>query len=350
MALLATVLAVAAAGLSAAQAPSPVPPEGSVTLLTHDSFRLSDSVLASFREQTGTELQVLREGDAGSMVNQAILTRDNPLADVLFGVDNTFLSRALDAGILEPYAAVGVDQVPEALRLDPEQRVTPIDYGDVCLNLDLEAFGAGGLPRPERLEDLTRPELRSKTVVENPATASPGLAFLLATIVRFGEQGDYTWRDFWVDLRANDVLVTSGWEDAYYGRFSGGSGEGDRPIVVSYASSPVAEVVYASPQPSAPPTAMVADGCFRQIEFAGVLTGARAPAAARAVVDFLLSMTVQEDIPLNMFVYPALSTARVPDAFTRFTQVPPAPATMDPEQIRDNRDRWIEEWTDIVLR
>jgi thiamine transport system substrate-binding protein len=343
-------LVVAVAASSAAQSPSSPSAAESVTLITHDSFALSDAVLASFQAQTGTALQVLRAGDAGSMVNQAILTRDNPLADVLFGVDNTFLSRALDAGIFEPYEAAGLDQVPEALRLDPERRVTPIDYGDVCLNLDLEAFAEGGLPRPERLEDLLRPELRGRTVVENPATSSPGLAFMLATIARFGEQGEYTWRTYWSDLRANDVLVTAGWEDAYYGRFSGGSGEGDRPIVVSYASSPVAEVVYASPPPTTAPTAVMLDGCFRQIEFAGVLAGARAPGAARAVVDFLLSPAVQEDIPLTMFVYPASSAAQLPEAFTQFTQVPAEPGTLDPALIGANRDRWIEEWTDTVLR
>jgi thiamine transport system substrate-binding protein len=326
------------------------PPADSVTLLTHDSFALSDPVLASFQATHGTELRVLRAGDAGSMVNQAILTRDNPLADVLFGVDNTFLSRALDAGIFEPYAAAGLEGVPEALRVDPEQRVTPIDYGDVCLNLDLEAITQRRLPMPTRLEDLTSPALRGELVVENPATSSPGLAFLLATIARFGEEGDYTWREYWTDLRANDVLVTAGWEDAYFGRFSGGSGEGDRPIVVSYASSPVAEVASASPLPSAAPTAVVSDGCFRQVEFAGVLTGAAEPEAARAVVDFLLSPEVQADIPLNMFVFPALESAELPPAFEQFAQIPPEPLSMDPARIGANRDRWIEEWTDIVLR
>jgi thiamine transport system substrate-binding protein len=325
-------------------------PATTLTLLTHDSFALSDEVIASFQAEHGSAIEILRAGDAGAMVNQAILTRDAPLGDVLFGVDNTFLSRALDAGIFEPHAAAGLEGVPESLRLDPEQRVTPIDYGDVCLNIDLEAFADGTLPRPERLEDLTAPELRSTLVVENPATSSPGLAFLLATIARFGESGDYTWRQFWTDLRANDVAISDGWEDAYYTRFSGGAGEGDRPIVVSYASSPVVEVAFASPQPSAAPTAIITDGCFRQIEFAGVLAGTDAPDAARALVDFLLSTEVQEDIPLNMFVFPALESARLPQVFEQFAELPPEPVSMDPTTIGANRDRWIEEWTDTVLR
>ena len=186
-----------------------------------------------------------------------------------------------------------------------EHRVTPIDYGDVCINYDKAAFGAG--ETPSSIAALTAPELKGKLVIENPATSSPGLAFMLATIIRFGETGDYTWLDYWRDLRANDVLVVSGWEEAYYSQFSGGSGEGERPLVVSYATSPAAEVFYADPQPAEAPTGVIDDGCFRQIEFVGVLAGAKQPALARKLIDFMLTPEFQADIPLNMFVFPARS-------------------------------------------
>ncbi|HYI23563.1 MAG TPA: thiamine ABC transporter substrate-binding protein, partial [Candidatus Limnocylindrales bacterium] len=231
--------------------------------MTHDSFAVSDGILEAFEQEHGVEVEVLRGGDAGAVVNQAILTRDNPLADVLFGVDNTFLSRALEEDIFVPYEAEGLDSVPDELQLDPEHRVTPIDYGDVCLNYDRAAL-EGSNP-PDTLEDLSDSAFGGALVVENPATSSPGLAFMLATIVRFGEEGDDTWLDYWTGLRANHMLVTAGWEEAYYGSFSGGSGEGDRPIVVSYATSPVAEVVFADPQPAEAPTAVIDDSCFRQI-------------------------------------------------------------------------------------
>jgi thiamine transport system substrate-binding protein len=314
-----------------------------LTLLTHDSFAVSDSVLAAFEAANNAKVNILRAGDAGSMVNQAILTRDNPLADVLFGVDNTFLSRALDAGIFEPYGAAGLETVPAYLRLDPRQRVTPIDYGDVCLNYDKAAYSDAD-PAPQTLEDLIKPEYRGQLVVEDPGTSSPGLAFMLATIARFGESGDYTWRDYWSDLRDNDVLISSGWEDAYYGAFSGGSGEGDRPIVVSYATSPVAEVYFAEPQPAQAPTGVIEDGCFRQIEFAGVLVGAKQPELAKKLVDFMLTADFQGDIPLNMFVFPAVPTAPVPEVFTDFAASVPQPLTMAPEQIGANRERWLNEW------
>jgi thiamine transport system substrate-binding protein len=343
-------LAAACAGPLSTPTPAPttatLPTE--ITLLTHDSFAVTPEVLAVFESEHNAHVNVLRAGDAGAMVNQAILTKDNPVADALFGVDNTFLSRALEAGIFEPYHATGVDSVPAALRLDARERVTPIDYGDVCVNTDLAAYSSAK-PAPQTLEDLAKPTYRSQLVVEDPGTSSPGLAFMLATIAHFGESGAYTWLDYWRDLRTNDVTIVSGWEEAYDSTFSGGSGGGDKPLVVSYATSPVAEVFYApSPQPTESPTGVMTDGCFRQIEFAGVLAGAKQLDLARALVDYMLSPAFQADIPLNMFVFPALPTATVPQVFTDFAVNVSAPLTMAPEQIDANRDRWINEWSAAV--
>jgi thiamine transport system substrate-binding protein len=336
-------------GLVLAMALPAAADEDTVTLMTHDSFWLPDSVIEAFESEHGVELQLLPAGDAGAMVNQAILTADRPLADVLFGVDNTFLSRALAADIFEPYASGELAAVPAELQLDPEQRVTPIDVGHVCLNLDRAAFEAGGLPWPETLADLADPALAGTLVVENPATSSPGLAFLLATVATFGEDG---WADYWTALRDNGVTVASGWEEAYYGYFSGaGGGEGDLPIVVSYASSPVAEVLYGDdPEAEVSPTVALEAGCFEQIEFAGILRGTDQPELAGALIDHLLSAEVQAELPMAMFVYPARSDVALPDAFAQHALVPAAAATMDPALIDARREAWISEWTDIVLR
>jgi thiamine transport system substrate-binding protein len=282
------------------------------------------------------------------MVNQAILTRDAPLGDVLFGVDNTFLSRALDGQIFEAYVPEAAASIPDELRLDVEGRVTPIDYGDVCVNYDRSAYPAGDEPRT--LADLANPRHRGQLVVENPATSSPGLAFMLATIARYGETGDYTWLDYWAGLRENGVLVENDWENAYYSRFSGGAGEGDRPLVVSYATSPVAEVAFADPQPDEPPTGVLTDGCFRQVEFAGLLRGAPHADLGRELIEFMLSPEFQADIPLNMFVFPARPDAQPPDVFVEHAVRVDAPLTLDPATIAANRERWLAEWTDVVLR
>ncbi|MHB9149313.1 MAG: thiamine ABC transporter substrate-binding protein [Thermoleophilia bacterium] len=316
--------------------------------MTHDSFAVSDDVLAAFTQETGLTVRVLNSGDAGAMLNQAILTKDNPLADVLYGVDNTFLSRALEAGLFESYAPAALDSVPDEFELDSEHRVTPIDFGDVCLNYDKKYFADKGLAVPSSLADLTRPEYRGLLVVEDPATSSPGLAFLLATIATFGEEGDYSWKDYWGDLVANDLQIASGWEEAYYSDFSGGAGEGERPLVVSYASSPPAEVIFSEQPVDEAPTGVITDGAFRQIEFAGILAGTKAPRGARLLIDFLLSPRFQEDMPLNMFVFPVNTDATLPPEFVEYTEVPVAPLSLAPEAIEAGRERWIEEWTAIA--
>jgi thiamine transport system substrate-binding protein len=326
--------------------PSTAPP-ARLVLMTHDSFAISDEVMARFEQEHGVSVEVLKSGDAGSMVNQAILTRDAPLADVLYGVDNTFLSRALDAGIFDPHTSPAAGDISPSLTYGTQGLVTPIDYGDVCINYDKAAF-EDEIP-PGQLSELVDPSLKGKLVVENPATSSPGLAFLLATVVEFGEDGAYTWQDYWQGLRDNAVLVVEDWDTAYYSSFSGGSGEGDRPLVVSYATSPVAEVVFADPPITEAPTGVVARQCFRQVEYAGVLHGSKAPELARQFVDFMLSEDFQSDIPLNMYVFPASPNADVPDVFERYAAVVGDSAGLDPAQIAANRDRWVQEWTDVVL-
>jgi thiamine transport system substrate-binding protein len=322
-----------------------------LTLMTHDSFAITEEIFQSFEAEHDATIVLLPAGDTGAALSQAILAADNPLADLFFGVDNTFLSRALAAEIFEAYTSPALDNVPDELELDPSHQLLPVDYGDVCLNYDIAWFAENGVELPQTLSDLTNPAYASLLVVENPATSSPGLAFLLATISQFGVEGDYTYLDFWADLRANDVLVTNGWEDAYWGHFTVAS-DGERPLVVSYASSPPAEVIFADPPLSeAPSASIVAPGtCFRQIEFVGILKGSENRALAEAFVDYMLSQSFQEDIPLNMFVFPANENAMLPDVFVQWAQIPDQPATIDPADVDANRDTWIEAWTEVVLR
>ena len=338
--------AVAAACGATPAEPSASPPD-TLRLVTHQSFAVSDQIIEAFEAEHNATVEILRSDDAGAMINQAILTQGNPLGDVIFGIDNTFLSRALEAEILEPYESPQLAAVPDALQLDPGHRATPIDFGDVCINFDRSTISDEAAP--QTLLELTDEEFRGQLVVENPATSSPGLAFLLATIVEFGEEGGYTWRDYWADLRDNDVAVTAGWDDAYHGRFSGGAGQGDRPLVVSYASSPPAEVIFSETPLDEAPTGVMEAGCFRQIEFAGVLSGADAPDLAAAFIDYMLSIEFQEDIPLNMFVFPANSEAQLPEVFVEHTRIPDTIATLAPDLIDANRQRWIEEWDAVML-
>ncbi|MGE0085713.1 MAG: thiamine ABC transporter substrate binding subunit [Desulfococcaceae bacterium] len=319
-----------------------------VTLMCHDSFSVSKEIVSVFETAHQAKILFLKSGDAGAALNQAILSKSNPLADVFFGVDNTFLSRALREDIFEPYASPLLAKIPEHLKLDTQNRLLPVDFGDVCLNYDKKWFAEKGLKPPESLEDLIRPEYKGLTVVQNPATSSPGLAFLLSTVARFGEKA---FPDYWKSLRANDVLVVDGWKQAYWGQFTAAS-KGNRPIVVSYASSPPAEVHYAEKKPEDAPTAAVTgnESVFRQIEFAGILKGAKNPDLAGKLIDFLLDTQFQEDIPLQMFMFPANASAKLPEVFVKYAVIAEKPAVISPDVIDKGRDQWIQTWTETMLR
>jgi len=325
-------------------------PKGPVTLtvMTHDSFAASESVITVFEQANNIKVIFLKSGDAGTALNKAVLSKDAPLADVFYGVDNTFLSRALDAGIYEPYASPLLAKIPAGFQLDPQNRALPVDYGDICINYDKAYFTAHSLSVPTSFEDLLKPEYKSLLVVENPATSSPGLGFLLATVKHFGLDG---YLDYWRSLRSNGVVVVDGWETAYYTNFSASSGHGPQPLVVTYDTSPAAEVIYASSPLTEAPTASIfgPDTCFRQTEFVGILKGTKHLDLAQKFVDFMLSRQFQEDMPLQMFMYPVNTDASLPQEFIKYAQIAPQPATLDPTVIAANRDQCIADWTAAVL-
>jgi thiamine transport system substrate-binding protein len=335
LALLATL--VVATGCSSSSQPE------EIVLLTHGSFALDDGTLEAFTEQSGVKVTIQTSGDAGTMINQAILTKDNPIADVLYGVDNTFLSRAIHAELFVPYAAKEIESVSSVLRIAGDT-VTPIDFGDVCINFDIAGLEEIDVPPPGNLADLLDPLYEDLLVVEDPATSSPGLAFLIATIAAYPEGSDYDWRAYWTDLFANGAVVATDWSEAYYTRFTRSGGA--QPLVVSYASSPPAEVFFGDLAEA--PTGVMTDGCFRQIEYAGILRGTDHESAAGELIDFLLSVPVQEQIPLSMFVYPANSHAALPQVFADYTTLPDDSVVMEPDTIEENRERWIREWTEIA--
>lgn len=314
---------------------------GTVVLVTHDSFALPDDLISRFESDTGLTLDVRTQGDAGSMVNQLVLTKDAPIGDAVFGIDNTFASRAIDAGVLSPYRT-RLPAGAEQYTVGDSGDLTPIDVGDVCVNADLTWFADHGLAVPKTLEDLTKPEYKGLLVVENPATSSPGLAFLLATVGAFGADG---WQAYWHELVDNKVDVAASWSDAYYVDFSGPSSDGDKPLVVSYASSPPYEVPDGAE--TAPTTALL-DTCFRQVEYAGVLTGAKNPDGAKKVVDWLLSPAVQAAIPESMYVYPVDSSVELPESWVTYAPMADKPYTVAPADIAAHRDAWVKAWTDLV--
>lgn len=319
-----------AAGCSLATEQKPAGQGQKVTLVTHDSFNVRKELLDEFQQTSGITVEVRKSGDAGALTNQLVLTKANPIGDVAFGVDSTFASRALNENVFQPY------QSPDANKryaLDDTGRLTAVDIGDVCVNV--HTAGLKGVPEPKTFEDLADPRYKDMLVVQSPATSSPGLAFLLGTVKHFGETG---WKDYWTRLKANGVKVVSGWEEAYNQDFSG-AGKGTKPLVVSYASSPAAT----------PDTKALLDTCYRQIEYAGVLQGAKNAEGARKVVDFLVSQKFQAEVPDQMYVYPAREGVALPESWQKSAPLPTGTdATLPAQDVDRNRENWVNQWRSLV--
>ncbi|MGB6021407.1 MAG: thiamine ABC transporter substrate-binding protein [Ornithinimicrobium sp.] len=322
---------------------------GEVVLITHDSFSLPEEVLEEFTAATGYDLTVQPSGDAGSMTNQLALTKDSPLGDVVFGIDTTFASRAVQEGVLAPYTPA--DPPPgvgdQMLDGDASSYLTPIDSGDVCVNVDDTWFAERDIEPPQTLADLTNPEYAGLLVTPGASTSSPGLAFMLATVAEFGEGGDGQegWQEYWQALVDNDVKVTAGWEDAYLVDFTAGGGDGDRPVVVSYASSPPFTIDEETGEPT---TSALMDTCFHQVEYAGVIEGAENEAGAHALVDYMLSDSVQQALPESMFVFPVSEQVELPEDWARWATVADDPYEIPAEEIEANRLEWVTQWADIA--
>jgi thiamine transport system substrate-binding protein len=316
---------------------------GTVVLVTHESFKLPKGVERQFEDESGYDLQTRAAGDAGTLTTKLVLTKDNPTGDAAFGIDNTFASRAVDEGVfadLDVELPVGAEKY--ALDGDAADVLAPIDNGNVCVNVDKTWFASHDLQPPTSFEDLTDPAYQGLFVTPSALSSSPGLAFLLATIAKYGDE----WPDYWERLMANDTLVVDGWEDAYFGDFTQGGAQGSRPIVLSYDSSPA----FTLADDGSSTTSALLDTCFRQVEYAGVLQDAENPQGARAFVDFLTQRSVQGALPDSMFVFPVDDAAPLPDEWAKWARTAPHPLTVPPDRIAENRDTWLRQWGDLTTR
>ena len=286
-----------------------------LTLVTHDSAVISDSQIADFEASSGLKLTVVKAGDTGALTNKLILTKGDPIADAVYGIDNTFIGKAEDNGVLV------ADSVRE------------IDFADICFNYDVTWFTERGIKPPTKWTELTLAKYKGLTVLQNPNTSSTGLGFLAATVAKFGED---KWPTFWKSLKANGVKVTAGWEDAYYTEFSGSAGKGAYPIVLSYSSSPADE---------ANNKAILTD-CFRQTEYAAVLSGAKNPSGAKALIEWLREVEFQNSMPTSMYVYPVNEAAVIPDSWA--TKAPAATSVLGSNlRISERRESWLKTWSEL---
>ena len=307
--------------------------KGTVTIITHDSFNITDEQIAAFEAESGYTLQTTAPGDAGFVVNQLILSKDAPTVDGFYGVDNYSAQTILDEGVVADYR-------PESLPASAEEfligaGLTPIDRGQVCLNVDHQWFTDNGLAEPTSFAELAQPEYAELLVVTDPATSSPGLAFLVATIAAEGEDA---WQDYWAQLLDGGTKVAAGWSDAYFTDFSGADGEGPFPIVLSYSSSPA----YSEGR-----TGSLEFSCTDQVEYAGVVAGAANPEGAQAFIDFMLGEEFQAALPENMFMYPIDSEIELPAEWAQYASLSDSPLEVDPVKVAEQREQWITEWTEL---
>ncbi|QOR45837.1 thiamine ABC transporter substrate-binding protein [Trueperella pecoris] len=299
-----------------------------ITVLTHDSFSISDEAKAKFEKETGMKLATTAPGDAGMVLNQLILNKDNPTVDAVFGIDNFSAQRALDEGVIADYT-------PEK---DPGAKMrigalTAIDAGDVCLNADPAYFKEHNLELPTSFKDLTKPEYKDLLVVTNPVVSSPGLAFLVGSIEQLGEG----WQQYWTDMFKNGTKVVDSWSDAFYTDFSAADGKGAYPLVLSYASSPAyGKGAFVN----------VPGTCVAQAEYAGVVKGAKNEDGARKFIDFMLSETVQKDIPEKMYMYP-VADVELPAEWAKYATRPADSIVPDPAKVAKNREAWQKTWSGL---
>lgn len=319
-------------------------------VVTHDSFALPNDVVAAFEKDNNIRLEIAKQGDSGEALNKTILAKANPIGDVFYGVDNTYLTRALSADIFAPYASPRLAMVDPQYRIDKSDKLSPVDHGEVCVDYDKQWFQAKNLVPPKSFDDLTKPEYKNLAVIPSAATSSTGLAFLFGTIAANNSQAS-AWKQYWSSLKANGVSIVGGWDQAYNTSFSGGPGKGDRPIVISYSSSPpVAVADIQGQKPSESPIGVVPSTCFQQVEFVGILKSTKQRELAQKFVDFMLAKTTQDTIPENMYMYPVVNDATLPPAWAKYSVKIAAPLTLDPQWIADNRESVLSAWTEVTAK
>ena len=317
--------------------------DNSLRVISHKSFSLPKPLLAKFEAEAGIKLSIIKTGDAGEMLNKLILTRAQPIADVVYGIDNTLQAKAQSADVLDAYSGPAQQRKSAVTVGEP---IVPVNYGYVTINYDKASFAASGLPLPKNLEALTQPQYKGMLVVQNPATSSPGNAFLLSTIASMGEAAAFDW---WARMRANDVKVAKGWSEAYYTDFAKNGGK--YPLVVSYATSPAAEVFYSKTKITEAPTGSLAlaGGVFQQVEGVALVKGGGQRVAAGKFIEFMRSPAVQEALQTEMWMYAAEPGTAKAEAM-RYASEPTAHYNPSAADIASKNSDWISRWTKVVLK
>lgn len=320
--------------------------QDTLTVLTYDSFAVSSDLVAAFEEANNVKLQFIEAGSGGEIIARAVLTKDDPVADVIIGFDYSQFGKVFSNDILESYESPELNNISEIYKLDPENRALPFNFGEICINYDKQYFAENDIEIPTSLDDLLKPEYNGLLVTQDPSASNTGIGFLITTIAKYGEDG---FVDYWNALIENGLVIGNSWSSTYYTNFSAASGNGEQPMVVSYTTSPAAEFIY-SETGDAPTDSLTSDGmCYRSIEFCGILKNTKNRELAEKFIDTFIGKEWQEDLPMQMFVYPVNGQAQLPEEFELYGKPAENPVMMDPEEVSSKHDGWIRTWSEEVL-
>ena len=340
--------------------------DGELVIVTYDVLALSEDMISGFEESSGLNVTMLKLDDAGSILDYLIQNRGNTNVDLAIGLDNTYLQTAIEFDLLEELdlnksgmSAPG--SFPGRSSMDPLEPydgplAVPYDMGYICLNYDTEAVDGENLSVPTSLEDLTGPEWRGKVALPSPVSSSPGRGFMLASLDYFDWQSDegLQFSNWWSDMVANDVVITSGWTEAYETHYTGGYGEwtegyiGDAHITVSYCHSPGVESYYNGNWTKSATLDIPKTSLF-QVEYASAVSGGNA-LYAKKFIEYLISPEVNSMMPYENLMYSVLDGLDLPeeDGYRSNSQIPAAPASIPMEDIDDHMEAWLDQWNSAV--
>lgn len=333
-----TMLMAGLVGCSKAETDTPAEGEKVVKVLAYDSFSLEDELVKDFEKESGYKLEIISTGGGGELVNKLVLTKDTPAGDAVFGIDNAFAGRAVKEGVLED-SKVELPKGAENYVAEGAKELVPIDHGQICLNGDKQWFEEKGLEAPKEFEDLLKPEYKDLFAGINPATSSAGLGFFLSTIAKHGDN----WKEYWQGLKDNGMSVAKDWSTAYNVDFTASEGKGTKPIVVSYATSPLETLENDQTR-----TYTIESTCYDQVEYAGVIKNAKNKEGAKAFIDFMLSKKVQDTLLDSMYVFPVIDDAKISEKVLKFTPPVKNALRLDPAKIEENRETWLKEWNELI--
>ncbi|MBI4043074.1 MAG: thiamine ABC transporter substrate-binding protein [Deltaproteobacteria bacterium] len=303
-----------------------------LVIYTYSSFTsewgLQPKVIPPFEKECHCKVRVVGTEDTGAMLNRLLLEGEKTKADVVIGIDNSLAHKALDGNLLLAYQPAGLSNVPEELLFDKSFRLIPFDYSYYAIIYDSEK-----LPNPPRsLRELANPLYRRKIILEDPRTSTPGLGFLLWSVGVFGEK----YLEFWHSLKPNILTISPGWDMAY-GMFT----KGEAPMVLSYITSPAYHRIHEKSERYK--AALFSEGHYLQIEGAGIVASTDQLELARKFIDYLLSVSFQQYVPLHNYMFPVNRKTPLPEAFTKLP-MPKKTILLPPEQVRQSLDRWFQEW------